>query len=747
MASTPYNVAVGGTDFGDTYAHTTSTYWSSTNSPTYGSALSYVPEIPWNDTCASQLLATFDGYLPTIYGPTGFCNSSLGDQFEHFVDLTAGGGGPSTCATGTPDYPGLYGGGTCQGWPKPSWQSVLGNPSDGVRDLPDVPLFAGGGGWLHSYVICASDLASCTGLPSGWTNLVSGWWGAGGTSFAAPIWAGFQALVNQKQGAPQGNPNPAYYSLASQEYGSGGNTACNSTLGNGTSASCIFYDITLGDNAVPCGNWGGITAPNCYMPSGAYGVLSTSTSSYAPAYAATPGWDFATGLGTVNVNNLVNNWHPVSPAVIITPKTASVKIGGSVQLTATSPSGGYVNVNWSVDPTGVGSLWISPSGVGAFYFAPQSISTASTSVVVAATLATDSSKQATAMVTVWNQPTCTLTATPTTTNYGGNSTLSWTTTNATSAGISNGVGAVTPVSSGSLTLTNFTATTTYTMTAANPAASGSCQATVTVSPVSVSVSPASASLVAGQTQQFTASVSGAVNTAVTWSASGGAINQSGLYTAPASITTQQTVTVTACSAVVPSSCGTATVTLMAPPVISPSSASLSPSGSQTFTVTVPGGGNSAVGSWTLSPSVGTLQWNVPLGQQVTYYAPSSITTQQTVTLKACLSSNSSLCGTATVTLIPPPPPPPPTCSLTVSPSLVSKGGSATLTWSTTNATTASINNGIGSVSPVSGGSKGISNAQATTTYTMTASNSGGSANCSATLNVCPYPLLPSGYCP
>src|SRR5262249_36671984 len=57
LASTPYNVAVGGTDFGDTYAGTNSTYWSPSNGTTYGSALSYVPEIPWNDSCASKLIA------------------------------------------------------------------------------------------------------------------------------------------------------------------------------------------------------------------------------------------------------------------------------------------------------------------------------------------------------------------------------------------------------------------------------------------------------------------------------------------------------------------------------------------------------------------------------------------------------------------------------------------------------------------------------------------------------------------
>src|SRR5260370_23316847 len=51
-ASTPSNVAVGGTDFSDTYSGTSNIYWGATNTPTFGSALSYIPEIPWNNSCA-----------------------------------------------------------------------------------------------------------------------------------------------------------------------------------------------------------------------------------------------------------------------------------------------------------------------------------------------------------------------------------------------------------------------------------------------------------------------------------------------------------------------------------------------------------------------------------------------------------------------------------------------------------------------------------------------------------------------
>ena len=57
LASTPFNVAVGGTDFSDTFSGTDSTYWSSSNTADFASALSYIPEIPWNMSCASALRA------------------------------------------------------------------------------------------------------------------------------------------------------------------------------------------------------------------------------------------------------------------------------------------------------------------------------------------------------------------------------------------------------------------------------------------------------------------------------------------------------------------------------------------------------------------------------------------------------------------------------------------------------------------------------------------------------------------
>jgi subtilase family serine protease len=293
FASTPYNVAVGGTDFGDTYAGKNSTYWSSKNSSTYGSALSYVPEIPWNDSCASVLLSTYLGST-TTYGSKGFCNSTEG---KNFLNIISGSGGPSGCATGKASTAGVVSG-TCKGYAKPTWQKVLGNAADKVRDLPDVSLFAANGLWSHFYIYCDTDTAdgeACSGAPVNWSK-------AGGTSFASPIMAGIEALINEKHGK-QGNPNPTLYKLAAAEYGTKGDATCNSTLGKTAAKTCVFYDVTLGDMDVVCTG-----THDCYKPSGTYGVLSTSDTAYKPTYKSGLGWDFATGIGTVNVANLVTKW-------------------------------------------------------------------------------------------------------------------------------------------------------------------------------------------------------------------------------------------------------------------------------------------------------------------------------------------------------------------------------------------------------------------------------------------------------
>jgi subtilase family serine protease len=371
FASTPNNVAVGGTDFSDTFAGTNANFWNSSNTPAFGSALSYIPEIPWNDSCAGALLSAYEGYSPT-YGPTSLCNDPLIGSL--LMTTVAGGGGPSQCATGTPSTAGVVSG-SCAGWPKPSWQSVLGNPNDGVRDTPDVSLFAADGLWSHFYVFCWSDTAHggavCGTDPSSWS-------GAGGTSFASPIMAGIQALINQKAGGPQGNPAPVYYQLAAAEYGSTGSASCDSSNGTGVAVNCIFYDVTLGDMDVDC------AGPNCFLAGAAVGVLSTSNTAFSPAYGTNNGWDFATGIGTINATNLVNNWPAASsPNFTLSASSTSLTItqgtsgGGTITITPQNGFNGMV----SLSPSGL------PSGVTALFNPSSATSTSTLTLTASATAA------------------------------------------------------------------------------------------------------------------------------------------------------------------------------------------------------------------------------------------------------------------------------------------------------------------------------------------------------------------------
>ncbi len=309
FTSTPYNVSVGGTDFGYTADSVNpATYWSATNSNTYSSALSYIQEIPWNNSCAGGLLAAYLApFLGTPSDPLAFCNTSTANS-DGLRNSVGGSGGPSGCATGVPSSSGRVSG-TCAGYAKPSYQAGLfGNPSDGVRDIPDVSLFASNGFWDAYYVTCWSNPdtvvgggGTCTGVPSTWP-------GFGGTSVSSPIMAAIQALVNQKTGSRWGNPNPVYYSLAKTEFGASGSSTCNSTTVNKTSTSCIFYDITQGDNDSACRASGGVFT-NCFKTgTDTIGILSTSNTVSQPAYLTNVGYDFPTGIGSVNAYNLVMNW-------------------------------------------------------------------------------------------------------------------------------------------------------------------------------------------------------------------------------------------------------------------------------------------------------------------------------------------------------------------------------------------------------------------------------------------------------
>ncbi len=341
FASTPFNVAVGGTDFDEVNRWTQ--FWSSSNnSMTQASALGYIPEIPWNNSC---------GQL----GISG-CGASAP---QGLLNIVAGSGGVST----------LY--------PKPSWQSGTGVPLDSHRDLPDVSFFASNGFNGTFYILCQSDASgtgSCNLNDFGFT-----FQGAGGTSISTPAFAGIMALVNQKQAtaqnpAPrQGNANYVLYQLFKKQVNTTPALNCNSS--SVPASGCTFNDVThgnsalanssVGSNDVPCA--GGST--NCSSKAaGTNGVLVTTASQTTPAYSTTTGYDLATGLGSVNAANLVNNWGSVTFLPSTTTLSATVN-GSSVTSITGIPHGTAVNLSSSVaagqgangTPTGQIALMATPN--------------------------------------------------------------------------------------------------------------------------------------------------------------------------------------------------------------------------------------------------------------------------------------------------------------------------------------------------------------------------------------------------
>jgi len=342
IASTPFNVALGGTDFDPTTTSSADVakYWApNTSGDVVTSALGYMPEITWdNSACAFNFAAS-----------AAPCNSV---DTTNGSDIAAGSGGPSNCISSTVNNstgnitcnktgsPSLY------GYPKPSFQSGI-TPNDSVRDIPDVSFFASDEGppvtgeqTGVAYVICQSDAntngASCN-LSSPYTDFSL----VGGTSAAAPTFAAVMALVDQSTGQRQGNPNYVLYNLAATDtnYTS---SKCESSVGQTPAASCVFNDVTKGNNSVACDSG----TPNCNNTStttSGFGIIQclASSNSITPASQTCPAvdngaslafeaqsmYDLATGLGSINVGNLLTKW--TSAVRTATTTTLSGPSGGS----------------------------------------------------------------------------------------------------------------------------------------------------------------------------------------------------------------------------------------------------------------------------------------------------------------------------------------------------------------------------------------------------------------------------------
>jgi VCBS repeat-containing protein len=345
MASTPYDTAVGGTDLN--WGTKAAPYWNASNNSTNGSnALNYMPELPWNDTCTNPLVLPIlqnwasqlsnAGYSATK--PTdaeSACNfvlqwwETIDAHTEPPVDLSwlvntvGGGGGASNCVNGD----GQSATSCSQGYPRPSWQAgVPGIPANTHRYVPDVSFFAGNGFMDSAYLICVSEVGTaCVSSAAQTTEPVGQ--EVGGTSVGTPAMAGVMALIEQKAGGAQGSPNAELYSLASrQTYAN-----CNSENGK-TSNGCYFNDIDKGTIAMTCASG----TPACTVKT------SGDAAGVQTGYPGTVGFDGATGLGSLNVANVVNAWQSTlgtaEPTITIAPSLTTLRVNQAL-IVAVSMTG------------------------------------------------------------------------------------------------------------------------------------------------------------------------------------------------------------------------------------------------------------------------------------------------------------------------------------------------------------------------------------------------------------------------
>jgi hypothetical protein len=464
LASSPYDTAVGGTDFnwcnptvnssGNVVGCSTSApYWSTTNNATtLESAVGYIPEVPWNDTCTTPAGVAYLASIASFVGVSGVntpesaCNFvsnyyiTLYNEYQidlsFFVNVAGGSGGASTCANNTTTISanGTETVGTCtSGWPKPSYQTAL-TPADNVRDLPDVSFFAANGVWSSSYLICVSEVGACTYSATAETTYLE----VGGTSVSSPAMAGVMALINQKTGASQGNPNTELYKLAGQQTYS----SCSSEGPPGS--SCYFHDVDKGTISMPCA----AGTLNCTVATSgdSLGVLS--------GYSATTGYDDATGLGSLNVANVVNAFPTLAGSgtatVTVTPTPTSITANQtlSVAVTVASKPTGGTTPTGTVTLSGGGytsSAEALSGGTYTFSIPPDSLSAGTDTLTVSYSGdANYGTATGTATVAVSKLPaTVTATASPATINSNQTVTVSGT--------VSGGTGNPTPT--GTVTLT------------------------------------------------------------------------------------------------------------------------------------------------------------------------------------------------------------------------------------------------------------------------------------------------------
>lgn len=299
-ASSPYATGVGATEFNEGGG----TYWTATDGANAGTALSYIPEQPWNET---YLVDSTGALFGLLYGGSG-------------------------------------GGGVSQVFSKPAWQVGTGVPADSSRDVPDVSF--NGAADHDGYLVCSQN--SCA---NGFAGAITNNTIYGGTSVSTPAFAGILALLEQKLASKGlGNINPTIYGLA-----------------NSTYASSVFHDTTSGTNAVPCSSGTTDCSPGYanFYSAGSLACPANSCSGNIAfpsiGYSAGVGYDLTTGWGSMDINNMVNDWLLVTPTGVGTISLLNPSSTVAATVNSTVTTAGTVTVTTTV-ASGTAALATVPSG-------------------------------------------------------------------------------------------------------------------------------------------------------------------------------------------------------------------------------------------------------------------------------------------------------------------------------------------------------------------------------------------------
>jgi len=418
-----------------------------------------------------------------------------------------------------------------------------------------------------------------------------------------------------------------------------------------TAATVPVTGVTLNKTSLPLTTGGEEQLTATVAPSNATNKTVTWSSNNTAVATVTNGLVKAIAAGTATITVTTQDGNKTATCTVtvtaatvpvtgvsLNKTTLALTAGGEEQLAATVAPSNATNkaVTWSSSDTAKAT--VSGTGLNA------TVTAVAPGTAIITVTTQDGSKTATCTVTVIAPVTVSVspktptlltngTQTFTATVTGGPAGTSTAVTWSANGGTIDQTGAYTaPATAG-----------TYTVTATSQADdTKSDTATITVTaPIAVTISPKTENLTVGASHQFTATVTGTTNTAVTWTASGGGISTSGLYTAPA---TTGTYTVTATSVADTSKSDTATVTVVAGVAvnISPESVTLVTGGTQTFTAEVTGGsGNTAV-TWTATGGTITTAG--------VYTAPMMT---GTYTVRATSVADATKSDTATVTVVNP----------------------------------------------------------------------------------------------